>query len=354
MNPTPPSNNLETHPERYHLLVVDDEEATRCSLADILRLEGFTVYTAPDGEKAINQLKKKESIDQKASFEHATDTGVLGSSIDLVLLDLKMPGIDGLDVLKYITEHRPGGMPDSPEAIRPVVILLTAHGSLESAIEALRHGASDYLLKPSSPAQILSSVRRGLERLEQASQKRQLIEDLESSVRRLKEGDTAIESETAGRRGGGLGDGQSLLRPAGLANGEQIHSSGQLVVLTLGKGSQPDSHSEQRTDQADTKITIDLARREIRHGNTLVKLTPTEGRLMKVFLENPQRVFLHRELVWLAQGYETRDWEAPEVLRPLVSRLRRKLAHLPRGEDWIVSVRGTGYVFDIGAITNQS
>ena len=48
----------------------------------------------------------------------------------------------------------------------------------------------------------------------------------------------------------------------------------------------------------------------------------------------------------LVQGYETSEWEAPEVLRPLISRLRRKLSEFPHGEHWISNVRGTGYVFD--------
>ncbi len=48
----------------------------------------------------------------------------------------------------------------------------------------------------------------------------------------------------------------------------------------------------------------------------------------------------------MVQGYETSNWEAPEVLRPMVSRLRRKLAVFPGGENWIVNVRGTGYVFE--------
>ena len=67
---------------------------------------------------------------------------------------------------------------------------------------------------------------------------------------------------------------------------------------------------------------------------------------MKVLLENRGRVLTHRELVLLVQGYETTDWEAPEVLRPLISRLRRKLSAFPGGEKWIANVRGTGYVFD--------
>jgi len=92
---------------------------------------------------------------------------------------------------------------------------------------------------------------------------------------------------------------------------------------------------------------VDLARREVWRGNDRVMLTPTEGKLLKVLLENKGRVMTHKDLVFLVQGYEITDWEAPEVLRPLVSRLRRKLSKFPDGEKWIVNVRGTGYVFDV-------
>ena len=94
-------------------------------------------------------------------------------------------------------------------------------------------------------------------------------------------------------------------------------------------------------------VMIDLARREIWRGNEKASLTPTEGKLLKVLMENQGRVMSHRELVFLVQGYEVTDWEAPEVLRPLVSRLRRKLTKFPGGDDWIANVRGTGYVFEL-------
>jgi len=67
---------------------------------------------------------------------------------------------------------------------------------------------------------------------------------------------------------------------------------------------------------------------------------------MQILLENRGRVLSHKDLVFLVQGYQTTDWEAPEIMRPLVSRRRRELAHFECGEDWIVNVRGTGYVFD--------
>ncbi|MGE5221972.1 MAG: winged helix-turn-helix domain-containing protein, partial [Omnitrophica WOR_2 bacterium] len=94
-------------------------------------------------------------------------------------------------------------------------------------------------------------------------------------------------------------------------------------------------------------VMVDLSRREVLKGELRVILTPTEGKLMAVFLENRNQVLRHQELVMKVQGYETSDWEAAEVLRPLISRLRQKLATFPGGENWIASVRGTGYVLNI-------
>jgi DNA-binding response OmpR family regulator len=180
------------------------------------------------------------------------------------------------------------------------VILLTAHGSLESAIEALRQGAHDYILKPASTRVILNSIARGLARRAEHQHRRMLLEQLDSIVQRLKDAE-GIESAPAADQ----------------------------PMLSLEDGAM-----------------LDLARREIWRGNQKVALTPTESKLMKILVENRGRVLTHKELVFLVQGYETTDWEAPEVLRPLVSRLRRKLSSFPGGEKWIINVRGTGYVFE--------
>jgi DNA-binding response OmpR family regulator len=75
--------------------------------------------------------------------------------------------------------------------------------------------------------------------------------------------------------------------------------------------------------------------------------TPAEGRLLRVLIENPGRVYTHRELVLLVQGYDTSQREAPEILRPLVSRLRHKLESFPSLSESIVSVRGTGYLYEV-------
>jgi len=265
--------------ESYRLLVVDDEDITRSSLADILRLEGYRVDTAGGGELAIQMIS-----------EH---------NFDLILLDLKMPGMDGLEVLRHLTKVESGLSSQLQSQQLPTVIMLTAHGSLESAIEALRHGAHDYLLKPSSPEQILTSVSQGLR--ERSSQIQ-----LKSRLLQLEQAKSRAEGFTADKHSHNL---SGLYRLSG-----------------------------------DT--TYDPARREIKYKEEIISLTPTEGKLIKVFLDQPGRVFNHRELVLQVQGYDTKEWEAPEVLRPLISRLRRKLSRLPGGISWITSVRGTGYVFD--------
>lgn len=252
------------------ILIVDDEKASRKSLRDILRLEGYTVTDKENGEEALKALEEND--------------------FDLMLLDLKMPGMSGLEVLEKAVDVAPNTK----------IIMLTAHGSLESAIEALRQGAHDYLLKPAQPKEILASVEKGITSSSEEERKRHLLDQMEASLKELKD-----------------------------AEGMETSTESPRSLFTLGE-----------------EIKVDLERREIWHGNQNVSLTPTEGKLMKVLMENRGRVLSHRELVLLVQGYQTTDWEAPEIMRPLVSRLRRKLASFEGGGDWIVNVRGTGYVFD--------
>lgn len=255
---------------KSRVLIVDDEPTARISLAEILQLEGYHVAVAEDGGEALRMLEREP--------------------FDVVVLDIKMPGVDGVEVLK----RAPKIAPESR------IILLTAHGSLESAIEAVRQGAHDYLLKPASPGDILASISRALSGFSDSERRRKLIEQLEGSLQQLKE----IEGLEPG--------------PPGAAQ-----------ILALGDG-----------------ILVDLERREIWQGDRKVQVTPAEGRLLHALIENRGRVMSHRELVQRVQGYQTTDWDAPEILRPLVSRLRRKLAVFPDGRRWIASVRSTGYVFD--------
>jgi len=240
---------------KSNILVVDDETVARQSLTDILKLEGYNVTSAPNGQAAVEYVRTHP--------------------IDLMIVDLRMPGMDGLEVVQVVNQV-------SPET---EVILLTAFGSTETAIQALRLRIHDYLLKPASPAQILASVKKGLAR--------------HSSRSRVS--NSAVNSDV----------------------------DEAVVVFSLKDGT-----------------VVDLSRRQIKHKNKVEHLTPAEGRLLRILIENEGKVFSHRELVLLVQGYDTSQREAPEILRPLVSRLRHKLDQFPSLSERVVSVRGTGYLYE--------
>jgi DNA-binding NtrC family response regulator len=121
---------------RKSILVVDDEKAQREILELILSDEGYDVTTAASGEAALKFAKDRR--------------------FDLALTDLKMTGMDGIELLQHLLAY------DSSI----IVILLTAHGSIESAKEALRRGAFDYLEKPYDKAALLETINRALDRLD--------------------------------------------------------------------------------------------------------------------------------------------------------------------------------------------
>lgn len=124
-------------PPKQKVLVVDDEEALRLLLAHELTLKSFEVLTAGDGEEAIKIVRKKKEQ---------------GEEFDVVILDIKMPKVDGWQALKYIKTSTP----------RTKVIILTAYGDVKNAIEAMRLGASDFVGKPYDLHDILTSIDRAL------------------------------------------------------------------------------------------------------------------------------------------------------------------------------------------------
>jgi DNA-binding response OmpR family regulator len=120
--------------EKKPILVVDDEKNIRLTMSQSLEPLEIPVQTAVNGEDALQKLR-----------EHP---------FGLVFLDLKMPGMDGMDVLRRIRDDWP--------KIR--VIIITAHGTVESAVEAMKLGAADFIQKPFSPAEIRELATLVLER----------------------------------------------------------------------------------------------------------------------------------------------------------------------------------------------
>ena len=136
-------------PEPATLLIADDDPGLRESLERTLTREGYHVVLASDGNAALERLR--------------------GGGIDLVLTDLKMPGLTGIEVLR------------AAKAIAPDVdvILLTAFGTVEEAVRAMKDGAYDFLTKPFQRAQVLRLIRQALERRELIQQNRELQQRLD-------------------------------------------------------------------------------------------------------------------------------------------------------------------------------
>jgi response regulator RpfG family c-di-GMP phosphodiesterase len=132
--------------EKPRVLVVDDEKFIRDILADFLSLEGYRVCTAQDGSAAITEL-------QNAPY-------------DLVITDLKMPKLGGLDLLKEISTCYP----------ETLTVIMTGFGTVETAIDAMKQGAYDYILKPFKAEEIVHIVQRGIEKRRLAAENLRLRE----------------------------------------------------------------------------------------------------------------------------------------------------------------------------------
>jgi len=133
---------------RPNVLIVDDELGPRESLGMILK-PSFNIYTSEDGKQALQIIRNK--------------------SVDIVTLDLKMPIMSGEEVLKLIKEYDP----------TIEVVIITGYGTLKSAVEAIKYNVFDYILKPFNVSDILSTVKRCLERREMSLRVKNFLTEVE-------------------------------------------------------------------------------------------------------------------------------------------------------------------------------
>jgi len=257
------------------ILVVDDEEVTRLSLAEILSLEGYQVTAAKSGEEALQKLKKE--------------------TVDLVLADLVMKEVDGLQVMEAAKKLSPD----------TVVIMLTAYGTLESAIQAMRQGAYDYLIKPCGAQEIVASVESGLAEQRQERRRQELVTKVEEMLIALK----AEEEDEI---------------PPSVSRGDQ---SKRARFLQSGR------------------IIVDLQKHIATLHGQLLNLTPTEFRLLACLMRKADQVLSCQELVREVQNYDCNEREARDIIRVHIRRLRQKLEPDPANPQYIVNVRGVGYMF---------
>jgi len=249
---------------RGRILVVDDELAIRLTVGEILRRAGYDATAVASGEEALELIQLQP--------------------FDLALIDLVMPGMDGVELMSCLQDVAPD----------TVMIVLTARGSMETAIEAIRLGAHDYLTKPCGERLLKRCIEIGLAKRREELHRRQLVDTL-----------SAAALELSGEAG--------IPAPAPAAStGERIRL-GNLAIDASGH-------------------TATLAGR-------VLDLTPTEFDLLVALARNADRALSHRELVQAIRGYEAEDWEAREITRYHVHGLRSKLG----GADYVKTVRGVGY-----------
>ena len=272
--------------ETAQVLVVDDEGANRYSVSKTLQRVGYIVSEAASGEEALDFVN--------------------GQEYDVVLTDIRMQGIDGVELLRRIKER-------SPDAI---VILMTGYASLGTAVEALRLGAHDYLIKPSTSQDIRQSVSRGIERARNLRRRRRLLDAIKSDVFEL----TRADRDAA---------------TAALDTSPPDDLDRQIYDDII-----PDSGS---SSMQLGPLTVHTGRYQISVDDKPIDLTPTEFDLLLYLAAHRGRVVPCHELVREVRGYTVDEAEAREVIRPHVSNLRRKLKDAGQDADLIVNVRGIGY-----------
>ncbi len=133
---------------RYTILLVDDEDTLRDNLAHVLRDEGFEVIACADGAAALRELKT--------------------SRVDALITDLRMPGISGMELIDHATRLAPNA----------VIVVITAFGEVETAVEVMKKGAQDYICKPIIFDELIFKIKRLLSHKELAQENRLLREQV--------------------------------------------------------------------------------------------------------------------------------------------------------------------------------
>lgn len=251
------------------ILVVDDERSVRLMLEAALRAQGYRVETCASGSEVQQRIDQEE--------------------FDLLLLDLQLGDMDGIEVLGAVKEL----WPDTE------VILLTAHGSVNSAIAALRNGAFDYLLKPAQVNDIRDRVERALEHRRVVRQRSELLQRISDSARAL----DMIDGKTPA--------------PAPLPSTDKIEI-GPLVLDMRRHGARLDTHQ--------------------------LMLTRTEFALLTTLAQHPDTALSYNALSEAVYGRAQPEDEARALLRPHIARLRNKLEMTGIRTIELVSIRGMGYM----------
>ena len=262
--------------ESTRVLIVDDEAPIRLTMSALLERQGYQVMTAETGEAALALIYQRP--------------------FELLLLDLKMPGLDGMEVAQRARERQPD----------LTIIILTGHGSLDSAMDAIHVDVFDYVLKTADPEYVLGRVRAAVEHQQAERRKQRVLGVFQSLAEEL-------GSESARQQPGGMG--------------EQWFEVGDLRISTWNQ--------------------------TVRRREETLNLTPTELRILACMAQQVGQVVTYQQIVQCAQGYVVGSIEAAELIKPHMYHLRQKLEADPANPQYILTVRGTGYLLTAPAMAAQ-
>jgi len=261
--------------EKSRIMIVDDDPNVRFVLERTLVNDSYILEPAESGADAIQKLGR--------------------STYDLLLLDLNMKPVDGIQVLNAVRK----------QGADTVVIILTAHSSIESAVEALRLGAFDYLYKPASPEAIRQRVGEGIQYHQQSLHRNRLLAQIESLRQSLTDLDTGISA--------------------------------------LGRGTSPNRFIRSG------KLVIDRYHRSATLGENLLDLTTVEFDLLVALVEAAPAPVSHRQLVMSSLNFEAQQAEAGELIKYHIYRLRQKIEKNAAKPKYIKTIRYKGYLWSGGA-----
>ena len=259
---------------RGSVLIVDDDLAVRLTVRELLKRAGYEAVAVESGEQAIQVAQ--------------------GQRFDVALIDLVMPEMNGIELMGALRELDPD----------LVLIMLTARSTVDSAIEALRVGAHDYLRKPCDDDELKRVIDEGIAKREREIRRRQLVTQLSEIM-----GDGAAEERPHAPAGGLISTAPA--EPAG------IIEAGALFI-------DPDGRT----------ATL---------GGQVLDLTPMEFGVLLTLARRQGKALTGRDIVLETQGYDCDEYEAREIVRYHIHGLRKKLGD---HADYIRTVHGVGYRFD--------
>jgi DNA-binding response OmpR family regulator len=257
------------------ILIVDDEDHLRLSLSLILQKENYRVEGVASAEDALDCLN--------------------GHDYHLMILDLNLPGMSGIDLLVEVHKRFPG-MP---------VLILTAHAALESAIQAVRLGARDYLIKPVEPRLIITRVAEILAEREQPARKKEIVAQI-----------------------------QALLAELQKMEGEETTPTSTLAAL-------PSANPARFLKKG--MFELDLHARHVTLNGSYLPVTGIYFDYLTTLLRYAPRAVDYKTLVKESQGYDAATAEARDLARWRIHELRKLIETDPLQPGYILTVRGTGY-----------